>query len=95
MIHKLEPKDCPKRKNFSETLPPRSSDLTPCDFFLWCYLKEKVFVPPLPPYVDEYKLRIIAAIEIIDRDMLQWVRGEPDYRLYICWDMNGAQIEHL
>jgi hypothetical protein len=26
---------------------PRSPDLTPCDFFLWGYVKEQVFVPPL------------------------------------------------
>ena len=28
--------------------PPRSPDMTPCDFFLWGYLKNKVFqtVPP-------------------------------------------------
>ncbi|GBL90507.1 hypothetical protein AVEN_179430-1 [Araneus ventricosus] len=24
--------------------PPRSPDLTPCDFFLWCYVKDKVYV---------------------------------------------------
>ena len=26
--------------------PPRSPDLTPCDFFLWGYIKSKVFVNP-------------------------------------------------
>ena len=26
--------------------PPRSPDLTPCDFFLWVYLKNKVFTSP-------------------------------------------------
>jgi hypothetical protein len=28
--------------------PPRSPDLTPCDFFLWSYVKDKDYVPPLP-----------------------------------------------
>jgi len=28
--------------------PPRSSDLTPCDFFFWEFVKDTVFVPPLP-----------------------------------------------
>ena len=27
--------------------PPRSPDLTPCDFFLWGYLKSKVYTSPL------------------------------------------------
>jgi hypothetical protein len=26
----------------------RFPDLTPCDYFLWGYLKDKVFVPALP-----------------------------------------------
>ena len=30
-------------------LPPRSPDATPCDFFLWGYVKDQVYVPPLPP----------------------------------------------
>ncbi|KAJ4441386.1 hypothetical protein ANN_11241 [Periplaneta americana] len=28
--------------------PLRSPDLTPCDFFLWGYVKEAVYIPPLP-----------------------------------------------
>jgi len=28
--------------------PPRSPDLTPCDFFFWGLVKDTVFVPPLP-----------------------------------------------
>jgi hypothetical protein len=28
--------------------PHRSPDLTPCDFFLWAYIKDLVYVPPLP-----------------------------------------------
>jgi hypothetical protein len=51
--------------------PPRSPDLTPCDFFLWGYVKEQVFVPPLPQDIDELKLRIAAAIENLDRNMLE------------------------
>jgi len=28
-------------------LPPGSPDATPCDFFLWGYVKDQVYVPPL------------------------------------------------
>jgi len=28
--------------------PPRSPDLTLCDFFFWGFVKDTVFVPPLP-----------------------------------------------
>ncbi|GFW23135.1 uncharacterized protein TNCV_3802351 [Trichonephila clavipes] len=33
--------------------PPRSTDLTPCDFFLWGFVKDKVFVRPLPQDLEE------------------------------------------
>jgi len=28
--------------------PPQSPDLTPCYFFFWGFVKDTVFVPPLP-----------------------------------------------
>ena len=28
--------------------PPKSHDLAPCDFFLWGYVKDHVFVLPMP-----------------------------------------------
>ena len=33
--------------------PPRSPDLTPCDFFLWGYMKDKVFSTP-PRDIDDH-----------------------------------------
>ena len=50
--------------------PPRSPDLTPCDFFLWGYVKGLVYVPPLPTSEDDLKTRITEALKIIDPDML-------------------------
>ena len=35
------------------TWPPRSPDLTMCDFFLWCAVKDNVYVPPLPKTLPE------------------------------------------
>jgi hypothetical protein len=50
--------------------PPRSPDHTQCDVFLWGNAKEHVFVPPLPLDIDELKLRITSAIEVIDTNIL-------------------------
>jgi len=52
---------------------PRSPDATPCDIFLWGYVKDQVYVPPLPASIPELKVRIRTAIEIITDDMLQTV----------------------
>jgi hypothetical protein len=46
--------------------PPRSPDLTPCDFFLWGFTKDRVFVPPLPATLVDLRTRITAAITVID-----------------------------
>jgi hypothetical protein len=37
--------------------PPRSPDLTPCDFFLWGFVKDSVYVPPLPTSIHEIRDR--------------------------------------
>jgi hypothetical protein len=39
---------------------------------MWGYVKEQVFVPPLPLDTDELKCRITAAIETTDRNMLEY-----------------------
>jgi hypothetical protein len=51
--------------------PPRSPDLNPRDTFLWGYVKERAFVPALPLDTDAPKLRITAAAETIDSNMLE------------------------
>ena len=38
--------------------PPRSPDLTPCDFFMWGYLKDKVFSTP-PENIQQLRQKII------------------------------------
>ena len=75
-------------------LPPRSPDATPCDFFLWGYVKDHVYFPPLPVSISELKVRIRTAIETITADMLQtW--NELDYRVDGYRITKGAHIEHL
>ena len=68
---------------------------TPCDFFLQGYVKDQVYVPPLPASIPELKVRIRTAIETITADMLQTVWNELDYRVDVCRITKGAHIEHL
>jgi len=70
-------------------------DATPCDFFLWCYVKDQVYVPPLPASILELKVQIITANETITADMLQTVWNELYYRVDVCRITKGAHIEHL
>ena len=55
--------------------PPRSPYVTPCDFFLWSYVKDQVYVLPLPASIQELKVRNRTA------DMLQTVWNELGYRV--------------
>ena len=76
-------------------MAPRSSNATPCDFFLWGYVKDQVYVPPLPASVPELKVRIRTAIVTITADMLQTVWNELDYRVDVYRTTKCAHIEHL
>jgi hypothetical protein len=75
--------------------PPRSPDIMPCDFFLWGYVKDWVFVPPLPLDLADLKARIIAAVKNIDAPMLTHVWQELAYRIDVCHVTHGAHIKHL
>jgi len=60
--------------------PPRSPDITPLDFFLWGYVKDKVFSTPVPDVIN-LKARITDAFATITEDMLENTWREIDYRL--------------
>ena len=72
-----------------------SPDLTPGDFFLWGYIKDRVFVPPLPVSLNELKQCITTAVASVDKDMLRSVWTELDYCIDICCVTKGSHIEHL
>jgi len=75
--------------------PPRSPDLTPCDFFLWGFVKDTVFVPPLPANRQDLRNRITSAVALVHRDMLTRVWNEIDYHMDVCRFTKGGHIEHL
>ncbi|GBM86310.1 hypothetical protein AVEN_248207-1 [Araneus ventricosus] len=75
--------------------PPRSPDLTPCDFFLWGYVNDKVYVPTMPITLQALQERITAAVTDIDGNMLLNVWSELDYRWDVRLVTKGAHIEHL
>jgi hypothetical protein len=50
--------------------PLRSPNLTPCHFFFWGFVKDTVFVPPLPANLRELRNRITAPVALVNHDML-------------------------
>jgi len=75
--------------------PPRSPDMTPCDFFLWGDVKERVYVPPLSADLDELTNRITAAVKSVTEDTLRRVWDDFSYRVDVVRAAGGGHMEHL
>lgn len=74
--------------------PPRSPDLTKIDFFLWGYVKEKVFQTP-PNTREDMIERIREAFQSINHQTLSNVSRSFTNRLRLCLQQNGGHFEHL
>ncbi|PNF14991.1 hypothetical protein B7P43_G01527 [Cryptotermes secundus] len=72
--------------------PPSSPDLTPLDFFLWGYVNDRVFVPPVNDLPD-LRARIRETIATVPTDMLERTWQEIEYRLDTVHATNGAHVE--
>ncbi|GBN49380.1 hypothetical protein AVEN_175940-1 [Araneus ventricosus] len=46
-------------------MAPRSLDITPCGFFLWGFVKDKVYVPPLPHNLEDLRICIANALNLV------------------------------
>jgi len=68
---------------------------TPCDFFLWGFVKDSFYVPPLPMSLKELRDRITHALQTITADMLHPVWDEFDYHVDVCHVTQGAHIEGM
>ena len=74
--------------------PPRSPDLTPLDFFLWGYLKQKVFFSP-PPDLATIRRRIVDEVSAL-RQNIGCIRrsfSKMTKRANRCIEMNGSHVE--
>jgi arsenate reductase-like glutaredoxin family protein len=93
MVQQLSDEDHRRRLDLRLQL----QDLMSSDdhFFLWGYVKDRVFVPSLPRDLADLKARIIAAVKNIDASMLTHVWQELEYRIDVCRVTRGAHIESL
>lgn len=74
--------------------PPRSPDLTPLDFFLWGYLKSKVYFDR-PNNLDGLRRRIRAEVENITPEVLERSVQSVYTRIGQCQMVDGKQFENL
>lgn len=74
--------------------PPRSPDLTPLDFFLWGFLKDRVFRTVVED-IPEMEARILDNCLIPDEEMFTRVRESFEKRILFCIHEEGKQFEYL
>ena len=79
-------------KKWPNTWPPRSPDITPLDFFLWGYVKDRVYRTPVRD-VETLQSRIIEVLDTVNEEMLENSWREIEYRLDILRATNGAHVE--
>lgn len=78
--------------------PPRSPDLTPLDFFLWGYVKDRVFNRECES-ADVMRDRIQCVFQklreecVDDPTLMPRLHAETQRRALICLEVNGAQFE--
>lgn len=71
---------------------PRSPDLTPMDFFVWGFIKSKVYQVKING-LQQLKNRIYAAAEQITPDLLARVFRATEERWDMCLDLQGHHVE--
>jgi hypothetical protein len=71
--------------------PRRSPDLTPCDFFLWGFVNETLYVPHLPTTLDDLK----EPYQICSEFSLLRLWDEFSYRLDVVRAAGAGQIERF
>ena len=72
--------------------PARSPDLSPCDFFLWGYLKAKVY-EHRPTTIPALKEAIVREIAAIPREMINNVMRTFRSRLQHCVSCGGGHLK--
>lgn len=75
--------------------PPRSPDLSACDFYLWGRLKGVVYKEPVPKTLAELRERIVQETAKITSEELERVFHNFLNRCQKCIDQEGGHFEHL
>ena len=74
--------------------PAKSPDLTPLHYFLWGYLKGKVYSTQ-PQSLDELQNQILQEATLIDREMIRKAVTHFHNLTAFCQEAQGFQFEHL
>ena len=75
--------------------PAQSPDITPPDFFLWGYLKDKVYANPIDSVKHLHEV-IVQEFNKVPVNMCRKACENVALHLQACVDLGGAQVDqHL
>ena len=74
--------------------PPRSPDLTPPDFFLWGYLRDKIYQHHIQN-LDHLQQIIVDEFNQVPLNMCRKACENVKLRLQACIDADGAQVDFI
>ena len=94
-IEKHSYETCCKRRQPPSPLATPFAGSNTMRFLSLGFVKDSVYVPPLPMSLKEFRGRITHALQNITADMLHRVWDEFDYRVDVCRVTQGAHSEGL
>ena len=77
------------------TWPPRSPDLSVCDFWLWGYLRDIIFKHPKPTTIGDLSTRVENCLANIDHTMVKNSFKNFIKRCRLCIDNDGQHFEQF
>lgn len=84
----------PERYEGGRMWPPHSPDINPCDFFLWGFLKEKVYHRK-PENAVQLRAIVVDLCRAISEDLCRRVITNARARFQEVVRQNGGHIEHV
>ena len=75
--------------------PPYSPDLTPPDFCLWGYLKDRIYANPKPRDLEQLKANIRREIQNIPLETFPNVMNNVAVRMQAVIGRRGGYIDHV
>jgi hypothetical protein len=65
------------------------------DFSIWGFVKDNVYIPPMPVDLQEVRDRTVNTIALVDANFLDKQWNKLEYHLNVCCITRGSHIEHL
>ena len=91
MLNKKYPRRWIGKGSYFQTWQPRSPELTPCDFFLWGYLKHRIALRR-PSSKNELIETVKKEFEAIPRERIALACRSVTSRMEKCLDVEGSQV---